>query len=119
TTFTNGGAGYGDGGTTGFQDVSTGSHTAREARPGHTDLANYSSSTSCAINGGSDVATDTVNLTYGDSAVCTITNSRLPQINIVKDFVGGNTTVDLKDGATVKKTVTADDSTGLYNTTTG
>ena len=39
TVFNNGGPGYGDNGTTGFQQVSTGSHTVSEAGNGTTNLS--------------------------------------------------------------------------------
>src|SRR5690242_16665269 len=81
--FDNSGAGYGNGGNTGFVDVSTGAHTVSEAGHGTTSLADYDSAVSCtngdhntAPNGGSSLTTSS--LAYGDVVTCTITNHRLP-----------------------------------------
>lgn len=86
TVYNNGGAGYGDGGSTGMQTVTVGSHTASEVGHTGTSLDDYDSSIECAINGDPAEETDTVDLDYGDTAVCTITNSRLPRMEVVKQL---------------------------------
>ena len=79
TTFTNSGAGYGDGGDTGFVNVYTGSHTVSEIAHGSTVLANYSQVISCdngntnAPGGGVSLATAV--LAYGAKVTCTIVNT--------------------------------------------
>src|SRR4051794_2431728 len=81
------GANVGNGGTTGAVLVSTGSHTVGEAAGTATSLADFTSSTSCSINGGAGSATSTVNLAAGDSAVCTITNTRTPKLTVIKHVI--------------------------------
>jgi hypothetical protein len=123
--YNNGGAGYGDGGSTGAQTVTVGSHTASEAAHSGTSLDDYDSAIECAINGGDPEDTDTVDLDYGDSAVCTITNSRLPRMEVVKELNPSSDTgrFDLKIDST-----TYDNgglgygdggSTGTHNVTVG
>src|SRR5690242_1477801 len=89
--FDNSGAGYGNGGNTGFVDVSTGAHTVSEAGHGTTSLADYDSAVSCtngdhntAPHGGSSLPTRP--FAYGDVVTCTITNHRLPQLKVVKSL---------------------------------
>ena len=53
-TSPNGGAGYGDGGNTGFVNVGVGSHTVDEAGHGATDLADYDKSVSCGRGKGAN-----------------------------------------------------------------
>ena len=108
----------GAGGTT----VESGPYDLSEEGAGGTNLSDYSSDVACKNRGDNSlvpVLNGSVTLEKDADVVCTITNSRLPQLKIAKDFVGGTTSVDLKlDGAT-KKTVTGDDDTGFFNTTAG
>ncbi|NIO17235.1 MAG: hypothetical protein GTN70_09620, partial [Deltaproteobacteria bacterium] len=53
-----------------------------------TDLDDYDTTYECSIDGaagplGSGSSVD-INLTYGDSAVCTFSNSRLPTLEVKK-----------------------------------
>jgi hypothetical protein len=106
TSFDNGGAGFGTTSVgTDFQNVSTGQHTVSEvAHSAATDLANYDKAISCDGSKGSNSgqASLTTNaLAYGDRITCTISNSRLPQLKVVKTFVGDSTgRVDLKIDST-------------------
>src|SRR5205085_819428 len=88
----------------GFVNVGTGTHSVSElAHSSATDLANYDKAISCS-NG--DTATGQTSLTTsshasGDKVTCTITNSRLPQLKVIKTFVGDqNGLVDLKIDST-------------------
>ncbi|MFL5895372.1 MAG: hypothetical protein ACJ76Z_09680, partial [Thermoleophilaceae bacterium] len=80
-TFTNDGTGYGDGGDTGFQQVSADSHTVTEAaHSSATDLGDYASKVTCdsgkgGVNPGRSY---TLSLNYGDLVTCTITNTLIP-----------------------------------------
>ena len=75
------GANVGDGGTTGEVTVNPGSHTVGEAAVTGTDLANYTSSTSCVdqANESASVAVSngSVTVTEGSDIVCTIVNTRI------------------------------------------
>ena len=88
TPFTNGGAGYADG-DTGFQKVTTGSHTVSEVGHGTTNLNDYVSKVVCdSSKGSTDPGTSrTFSVDYGDKVTCTITNQRKPEIKVVKDLV--------------------------------
>ena len=111
----------GNGDTTGFVIVSAGSHTVSEAAGTGTSLANYDSSISCT-NGASGTGTSlsTGTLAYGDTVTCTITNSRLPQLKVVKATVP---TTDLGkfnlqiDSVTKKADAGNGDDTGFVNVT--
>jgi hypothetical protein len=83
------GANVGNNGTTGLVQTTIGSHTVGETAGTSTLLTNYSSSTSCADNGGTATAYTTAGLTvaYGDNWVCTITNHRKPTITVNKVVV--------------------------------
>jgi hypothetical protein len=61
----------GNGGTTGAQIVSVGSHTASETAGTGTNLGDYIS-----VIGGDCAANGTVSLSYGDNKTCVITNTR-------------------------------------------
>ncbi|MCH7492979.1 hypothetical protein IID19_05360, partial [Patescibacteria group bacterium] len=65
------GANVGNGGTTGAQTVSTGSHTVAETAGNNTSLSNYTS----VISGECD-SQGNVTVGAGDNKVCTITNTR-------------------------------------------
>src|SRR2546425_514872 len=90
----------------GFQNVSTGSHTVSElAHSSATDLANYDKAISCDNSKGSNTgaASLTTNaLAYGEQVTCTITNSRLPQIKLVKNIIPNSDTgrFELKNNST-------------------
>jgi hypothetical protein len=74
TEYTNGGAGFGDGGTTGFVPLLAGLHTVSEIAAAGTDLAGYATSISCD-NGASGAGTSLgVTLTLGQQVTCTIRN---------------------------------------------
>jgi hypothetical protein len=128
-SFTNGGAGFGTTTTgTGFQNVSTGTHSVSElAHSSATDLSNYNKSISCTNGDGNSGQSSltTSALAYGDQVTCTITNSRLPQLRVLKTFVGDSSgRVDLyidsnsftNGGAGFGTTTTG---TGFQNVSTG
>src|SRR6266545_4193227 len=91
TTYTNGGAGFGNNGTTGQITVDSGSHSASEAGHSPTALSNYVSSYSCS-NGLSGNGTSITGITVnaGDHVVCTFTNARKPQLTLVKTVTNDN-----------------------------
>jgi hypothetical protein len=69
----------GDGGTTGVQTVTTGTHTVAESAGTATDLANYDSTTSCVDKAHAATPADTdgsVAVAKGDQWECVITNTR-------------------------------------------
>ena len=104
TTYTNAGAGYGDGGNTGFVNVTAASHTVDEAGHAGTGLADYDKSVSCDSGKGGNTAgpSHTLTAAYGEQITCTITNKRLPQLKVVKDLLPAADTgrFDLKIDAT-------------------
>ena len=73
-------ANVGDGGTTGTQTVNTGVHTVGETASAGTDLADYTSTTSCVdkAHGGPADTDGTVQVDKGDQWECVITNTRKP-----------------------------------------
>ena len=71
-----GSSGVGDGGTTGFVPVSTGSHTVGEVAHTGTTLSNYTATTSCDNGTTSNSGTATFSVAEGDLVTCTITNTR-------------------------------------------
>src|SRR6185503_17653906 len=90
TTFTNGGNGFGNTGTTGFVNVSTGSLTVSEAGHTGTSLSDYDAQINCDSSKGNATAGATsysFTANYGDQVTCTITNHRLPQLKVVKSLV--------------------------------
>jgi hypothetical protein len=69
----------GDGGTTGVQTVLTGTHTVGESAGTATDLANYTSTTSCVDKAHAAKPADadgSVQVDKGDQWECVITNTR-------------------------------------------
>ena len=72
----------GNNGTTGAVQLDTGPYNVNETAGTGTNLGNYTSviSGDCALNGD-------VSLSYGDNKTCTITNTRLGRITIIKDAV--------------------------------
>ena len=80
----------GNGADSGFFYTTTGSHTILEAAGnGSTSLGDYDSKVSCDSSKGSNDPgiNHTFNLAYGDKVTCTFTNSRLPQLKLVKATV--------------------------------
>ncbi len=73
-------------GTTGFIDVSVGTHTVGETIASGT-LSNY-----VATIGGDCASDGTVTLAAGETKECTITNTRIAKLIVVKNTVGGNAT---------------------------
>ena len=75
------------GGSTDVITTTVGTHTVSETAGTATNLANYSTviGQDCAANG-------TVTLAAGDNKTCTITNSRLPNLKIVKALAGASAT---------------------------
>ena len=84
--FTNGGAGFGDGGTTDFQDVDPGQVVVGEAGHGATKLSSYFLSVDCGPKGGSETDSEyEFEVAYGDEVTCVITNERRPSsIDVTK-----------------------------------
>jgi hypothetical protein len=74
-------AGVGNGGGATFS-VSAGSHTVSESGAGGTNLSNYSTTIGgdCASNG-------SVNLTYGNSKICTLTNTATTALLTVNEIL--------------------------------
>jgi hypothetical protein len=111
------GADVGDGGTTGAQFVSVGSHTVGETAGTGTALADYATTISgdCAAGG-------SVTLAAGDAKTCTITNTRLPRITINKVCVPTNDTGKFTlrlDGASQKTDAGCGTGTGVITSTIG
>jgi uncharacterized repeat protein (TIGR01451 family) len=83
----------GDGGTTGSIEFSVGTHTVGEIAYIGTDLANYTSSISCANSQGSISSSGplTIDLSKNENIVCTITNTRNQgTLRVVKTVVNDN-----------------------------
>ncbi len=95
-------------GTTGFIDVSIGTHTVGETIAAGT-LSNY-----IATIGGDCASDGTITLAAGETKECTITNTRIAKLIIVKNTVGGNGTFAF---ATTSPTTTP--LPGTFNMTTG
>ncbi|HET8652952.1 MAG TPA: hypothetical protein VFM13_10310, partial [Gaiellaceae bacterium] len=115
TTYDNGGSGYGDAGTTGFQPVATGNHTVSELGHGTTSLAKYTSTVDCGTFGSSNGTSHQVTVGYGDKVTCTITNTRNKgKLTVQKDLVPSTDAgrFDLKIGSTVVKTNAGDEQSG-------
>jgi uncharacterized repeat protein (TIGR01451 family) len=95
-SFTNGGKGYGDGGTTNFVNVPQGSApVVSESGHGDTSLDDYDSSVQCSNEqSGDGTSLDLNALQYGDKVTCTFTNIRRGTIKIVKHALGGSATFD-------------------------
>lgn len=77
----------GNGGTTGPQVVSIGSHTVSETAYTGTNLSDYN-----AVIGGDCASNGSITLAAGDNKTCTITNTRYGSVKIVKDTVGADGT---------------------------
>lgn len=74
------GANVGHNGTTGAVSVNAGTHTVSETAGTGTDLADYAS-----VIGGDCATNGSVTLALGETKTCTITNTRLGEITIIKD----------------------------------
>src|SRR5207248_1887003 len=86
TTFTNGGNGFGNTGTTGFVNVTTASPTVTDTRSLHDALPIYDAQINCDSSKGNATAGATsysFSAAYGDQVTCTITNSRKAQVKLV------------------------------------
>jgi|GEM_PF-1454717 len=79
------GGNVGNGGTTGSIEVTPGTHSVGETAGDNTDLADYTSSYS------KDCSEGSVTVSGDDQATCTITNTRLGSITIVKDALPDST----------------------------
>jgi peptidoglycan/xylan/chitin deacetylase (PgdA/CDA1 family) len=125
-TYTNGGAGYGDHGTTGLQTIAAGTAIAvGESAHNGTTASNYASSYICLKNGAAYLSgTGTsvkkgVNLGSGEAIVCTFTNVDKVNgsIELQKVWSGAASTTTLAIGSTVggsdiaSKTVSSNDTT--------
>jgi uncharacterized repeat protein (TIGR01451 family) len=94
TTYDNAGAGFGNGGNTGFQIVAAGTVAMSEAAHTGTTLADYTSALACvnAANGAVTVSPNnntsgSITVAAGDKITCTITNTRKPRLKVVKATV--------------------------------
>jgi len=113
------GANVGDGGTTGAQSVSIGSHTVGETGGTNTTLSNYTSSISCS-NGASGSGTSlSVTLAAGDSVTCTITNTAPGGLVIKKISEGANGTFSYVGSGGVTPTSFSITTTGESSTSNG
>jgi hypothetical protein len=97
STFTGpGGNGFGHNGETGFQKITIGGTGTAFSEAGHTgtSLGDYDTALACsnqsgsvAANPGTGNTSGTVTAAAGDSITCTFTNTRKPQVKLVKDFI--------------------------------
>ncbi|MEX2611956.1 MAG: hypothetical protein WD380_00135, partial [Gaiellaceae bacterium] len=75
----------GNGGDTGFEELLPGPVTVGELAGTGTNLADYVSSVSCDSGKGSaSGTTHSFSVGFGDKVTCTITNSRKPEVKVVK-----------------------------------
>ena len=91
TVFDSSAAGFGDGGDTGFQNVSIGAHSVSEVGHGGTLLTDYETSIACfdgltPVASGAGASLALGELAAGAQVTCTITNSRAPQVKVIKDL---------------------------------
>ena len=91
TTYNNSGAGYGDTGNTGFQNVTIGTVAISESAHSGTTLSNYTSTLACKDAANADVtvssnagASGSISVAAGDQITCTFTNTRKPEVKLVK-----------------------------------
>jgi uncharacterized repeat protein (TIGR01451 family) len=108
----------GNGTSTGALPESIGStHNVSETAAGTTDLSNYG-----AVIGGACNADGSITLAAGQSAVCTITNSRKPQVRVMKTVVpasdGGKFNLQI-NGGTKAAGVGDGGDTGFVNVDVG
>src|SRR5205085_442355 len=125
-TFTNTGAGYGNGQDTGFHNVPQGSLTVSEAGHAPSSLSDYDSSVSCnSGKNGAAGTSHTFTANYGDVITCTFTNHRLPQLKLAKttDPTSDSGTFDLSAVARAHTNTPATDRnrmpTGFHNVPQG
>ena len=96
----------GDGGAapaSGFVTVAAGSVTVSETAAGTTALADYAKSIACTgKTGNTGQASYTFNIANGEEVTCTITNTRLPKVKLVKDLIpaadAGTFNLDISQG---------------------
>ncbi|HEV2951465.1 MAG TPA: hypothetical protein VGZ51_05135, partial [Actinomycetota bacterium] len=79
------------------EQIKSGAYTVTET-PGDPNIWN-APSVSCKDQGNSDVAyaNGVVNIAPGATVTCTFTNSKRPQLTVIKNIVGGNGTTDSFD----------------------
>ena len=123
TTYTNGGAGYGDGGSTGARAVVASSRiTVSELAHRGTGIRDYGSSYACTREGapyrsGAGTRVD-VGVGSGDDVVCTFTNTRRGgTIELRKVWSGGTATTTLTVGSSVGDGDVASTTVGTDGTT--
>ena len=124
TVASNDEAGHGDQApdNVGFVTVDAGMVTVSESADGETTLRDYDRQISCDSLKGSAAPNSTTYqfaVTYGDVVTCTITNSRLPRLTLVKVVDPDGGLFNLFDGATQKATDVGNHSVGPFNTTLG
>jgi uncharacterized repeat protein (TIGR01451 family) len=117
TTFNNGGAGFGDQGTTGFQNVAIGTVNISEAATSGTgtNISEYGSALAC--NSGKTVSNNTgtsgsITVAAGDQVTCTFTNTHSPRLGLFKTPDPGGTGYTVNPGQTATFTITITDSLG-------
>jgi uncharacterized repeat protein (TIGR01451 family) len=108
----------GNGTTTGALPEAIGSsHTVSETAADSTDPSNYQE-----VIGGACNADGTIALSAGQNAVCTITNSRKPQVKVTKSLIPSNDTGKFNlqvNGATKASDVGDGGGTGFVNVDVG
>jgi hypothetical protein len=90
TTFNNGGAGFGDQGTTGFQKVSIGTVAISEAAHTGTSLGDYTTTLACdngKVPNPNNNTSGSITVAAGDQITCTFTNTRKPRLRVLKATV--------------------------------
>src|SRR2546426_269839 len=102
TTYNNSGSGYGDTGTTDFQNMSSGTITVSELGHTGTSLTGYDASISCdsSKGGNSGQTTYSFSAAYGQKVTCTFTNTRHAYLTINKTALGGNNTFNFTGSGT-------------------
>jgi hypothetical protein len=120
-----------NGQSTGEKTVNTGLHNVGEVAGSVGVLTDYVKSIVCkdsngagaTVASGSSAGPLDVTVNSGDDIVCTITNSRIPRLRLVKDIVPNSDTgvFDLSDSVAGLKVDDGGDGadSGFFNTTTG
>ena len=106
--------GIGDDGAapaSGFVTVAAGSVTVSETAAGTTALADYAKSIACTgKTGNNGQASYTFTIANGEEVTCTITNTRLPKVKLVKDLIpgtdAGTFNLDIAQGGVSKASAT-------------
>jgi Prealbumin-like fold domain len=99
-------------GNTGFVTVNAGTHTVGETIASGT-LSNY-----IATFGGDCAANGSITLAPGDVKQCTITNTRIAKLIIVKNTIGGNATFAFTASSTTSTPLTNFNLTTVSSTAT-